>query len=186
MSFFSVAAAIICFMLYRSRPKSPPARRWQKLSGSMNRGAAVAHLELEEVIVMDMDEPTCDNCGRDCEITTANSVFVYIEQEPFYSFVLFTCQCGDKSRIFYKVSEHAEIVEFGLGVVHFPFAPEGIKEQWLNLYADEPEYVDECFGVGQTDELPTTDEILDEVLVVDFNRWLAGISPDDFAGGGES
>ena len=127
---------------------------------------------------MEMDEPICDNCGAECEITTSNSVFVYIENEPFYSFVLFNCTCGEKSRIFYKPSEHREIVDFGLGVVHFPHATQAIKEQWLNLYSDEPEYVDECFGVTQ--ELPTPDQIMDEVVVQDFTKWLEGVSADEF------
>lgn len=128
---------------------------------------------------MNMDNPICDECGGECEITTTNSIFIYFETEPFYSFVLFTCKCLNKSRIFYKETEHRDIVEFGLAVVHFPFAPQAIKEQWLNLYADEPEYVDECFGVGQTEEIDP-DAVMDEVVVANFHEWLEGVSPDEF------
>lgn len=146
----------------------------------MEPAVAPTTIHIEEVTTVEMDNPICDNCGAECEITTSNSVFVYIENEPFYSFVLFACICGEKSRIFYKQTEHRDIVEFGLGVVHFPFAPENIKEQWLNLYCDEPEYVDECFGVGQTQELPTPDQIMDEMVVQDFTKWLEGVSADEF------
>ena len=128
----------------------------------------------------------CNQCHEEIEVGPGNTIMIYFEREPFYSYLLVSCECHAEHRLFPKLDAHQDFVELGLGVTHIPHAPDAIKEAWLVLYSDEPEYVDECFGVGQTDELPTTDEILDEVLVVDFNRWLAGISPDDFAGGGES
>lgn len=73
------------------------------------------------------------------------------------------------------------MVEYvGMAVIEIDEVPDFIKEAWLHTYLDEPEYIDECFNVGKTQELPTTDEILDEVIVHSFHEWLEGVSPDEF------
>lgn len=91
------------------------------------------------------------------------------------------CECECQHRLFAKVDEQEDIIEYvGMAVLEIEDVPDFIMEAWLQTYLDEPEYIDECFGVNQTQELPTTDEILDEVVVQDFSKWLEEVSPDEF------
>ena len=97
------------------------------------------------------------------------------------------CECECHHRLFVKVDEQADMIEYvGMAVIEIDEVPDYIKESWLHIYLDEPEYIDECFNVGKTQELPTTDEILDEVIVHDFHEWLEKVSPDEFVMGGEN
>jgi hypothetical protein len=122
----------------------------------------------------------CSTCKTEITVTPSNSIFIRYP-EGFYSHLMVKCECECQHRLFAKVDEQEDIIEYvGMAVLEIEDVPDFIMEAWLQTYLDEPEYIDECFGVNQTQELPTTDEILDEVVVQDFSKWLEEVSPDEF------
>lgn len=129
----------------------------------------------------------CSTCGAEITVSPSNSIFIRYPDQQFYSHIMVKCECECHHRLFVKVDEQADMIEYvGMAVIEIDEVPDYIKESWLHIYLDEPEYIDECFNVGKTQELPTTDEILDEVIVHDFHEWLEKVSPDEFVMGGEN